>query len=85
QDHWVGVFREGETFDLSLDHLKTCVSFLENIKLFNSNLQVIDEAFEYLTVKDAKGEKGQYFTPRHVIDMAVKMLDPNDDEYIIDT
>ena len=51
----------------------------------NSNLQVIDEAFEYLAVEVGKGKKGQYFTPRHVIDMAVQMLDPKIDEYLIDT
>ena len=58
---------------------------MEDIKLFNSNLQVIDEAFEYLSVKAAKGEKGQYFTPRHVIDMCVKMLNPTIDDYVVDT
>ena len=67
------------------DHLKVCGSFLEDIKLFNSNLQVIDEAFEYLSIKAAKGEKGQYFTPRHVIDICVKMLNPTLDDYVIDT
>ncbi len=53
--------------------------------MFNSNLSVIDEAFEYLSLQAAKGEKGQYFTPRHVIDMCVKMQNPTLDEYIIDT
>ena len=61
------------------------MSSLQDIKLFNSNLQIIDEAFEYLVVKSAKGEKGQYFTPRHVIDMCVKMLNPKQGEYMIDT
>jgi type I restriction enzyme M protein len=61
------------------------VSFLQEIALFNSNLQVIDEAFEYLVTDVAKGAKGQYFTPRHVIDMAVKMLNPKGSEYMIDT
>src|SRR5690606_11602577 len=32
-----------------------------------------------------KGEKGQYFTPRYVIDMCVKMLNPKADETMIDT
>jgi type I restriction enzyme M protein len=82
---WPGVFDEGTKIDLEPDHLKVCASFLEDIKLFNSNLSVIDEAFEYLSIQAAKGEKGQYFTPRHVIDMAVKMLNPTLDEYIIDT
>jgi type I restriction enzyme M protein len=32
----------------------------------------------------AKTKKGQYFTPRHVIKMCIKMLNPRDKEYIID-
>jgi type I restriction enzyme M protein len=82
---WPGVFIDGDRINLEPDHLKVCGSFLEDIKLFNSNLQVIDEAFEYLAVKAAKGEKGQYFTVRHVIDMCVKMLNPTVDDYVIDT
>ena len=82
---WPGVFLDGEHIDLTPEHLITCGSYLENVKLFNSNLQVIDEAFEYLSKEVWKGKKGQYFTPRHVIDMAVKMLNPTADEYTIDT
>ena len=57
---------------------------MQDIKLFNSNLQIIDEAFEYLVKKTSKGEKGQFFTPRHVIDMCVKMIDPKKGETMID-
>ena len=85
KDQWEGVFPEYTTFELSESHLSVCVSSLQDIKLFNSNLQVIDEAFEYLVSKYAKGEKGQYFTPRHVIDMCVKMLNPKRTESMIDT
>ncbi len=82
---WPGVFLDGENIDLTPEHLVTCGSALENVKLFNSNLQVIDEAFEYLSVEVGKGKKGQYFTPRHAIDMCVKMLNPSVDETVIDT
>jgi len=82
---WVGVFPDESRIDLSPSHLSICVSSLQDVKLFNSNLQVIDEAFEYLVSKSSKGEKGQYFTPRHVIDMCVKMLNPQRGEYMIDT
>lgn len=82
---WKGVFLDGERIDLSPDALAVCVSFLQDIKLFNSNLQIIDEAFEYLSTQVAKGAKGQYFTPRYVIDMCVRMLNPKDMEYMIDT
>jgi len=84
KDKWTGVFPAESRIDLSPSHLSVCVSSLQDVKLFNSNLQIIDEAFEYLVSKSAKGEKGQYFTPRHVIDMCVKMLNPQPGEYMID-
>ena len=85
KSQWHGVFPEHSTFKLTDSHLAVCVSGLQDVKLFNSNLQIVDEAFEYLVSKDAKGEKGQYFTPRHVIDMCVKMINPKPGEKMIDT
>ncbi|MCK5059763.1 MAG: N-6 DNA methylase [Candidatus Pacebacteria bacterium] len=86
KEKWPGIFEKGEPLRITDEnHLQICVGFLQNVKLFNSNLQVIDEAFEYLVNKSAKGEKGQYFTPRNVIDMCVYMLNPKPSEYMIDT
>lgn len=82
---WEGVFPDGAKIDLTPSHLAVCVASLEGVKLFNSNLDVVDEAFEYLISKSSKGEKGQYFTPRYVIDMCVKMLNPQEHETLIDT
>lgn len=82
---WPGVFDDSSQIQLSPSHLSVSVASLQDIKLFNSNLQIIDEAFEYLVNKSSKGEKGQYFTPRHVIDMCVKMLNPKAGEYMVDT
>lgn len=81
---WEGVFGNDEKIKLSPSHLSVCISSLESVKLFNSNLEVIDDAFEYLVNKSAKSEKGQYFTPRYVIDMCVKMLNPKKHESMID-
>lgn len=85
KDKWRGIFGRDESIRLKPEHLLTCVSFLQDVKLFNANLQVIDEAFEYLITEVAKGKKGQYFTPRWVIDMCVKMLNPRIHERVIDT
>ena len=84
-EQWPGVFPAHSVFELSDSHLAVCVASLQDVKLFNSNLLVVDEAFEYLVNKSAKGEKGQFFTPRHVIDMCVRMLNPRRGEYMIDT
>lgn len=82
---WEGVFTDDSRIMLTPSHLSVCVSSLQDVKLFNSNLDVVDEAFEYLINKSSKGEKGQYFTPRYVIDMCVKMLNPSTKDTIIDT
>lgn len=81
---WPGTFFEQEIINLSPDHLSIVVGELETARLFGSDLSIIDEAFEYLIPEVAKGNKGQYFTPRHIIKMAVKMLDPKSNEYVID-
>jgi len=81
---WSGVFEQTEEIRLMDRHLTVCVSFLEKVKLFNSNLQIIDEAFEYLIPEVAKKKEGQFFTPRPVVDMIVKMLNPKTTEYVID-
>jgi type I restriction enzyme M protein len=87
QAEWKGIFPQSTTLSprMTPSHTAICISYLQNIKLFNSNLEVVDEAFEYLVNKSNKGEKGQYFTPRYVIDMCVKMLNPKPEEYMIDT
>lgn len=82
---WPGVFGDNAVIALTPSHLSVCVSSLQDVKLFNSNLDVLDDAFEYLMSKSQKGEKGQFFTPRYIIDMCVKMLNPKKDEKMIDT
>ena len=82
---WEGIFTEESKILLSPSHLAVCVATLQDIKLFNNNLDVVDDAFEYLMSKAQKGEKGQYFTPQYVIDMCVKMMNPTVGDKIIDT
>ena len=49
-----------------------------------SNLRIMDDAFEYLLPTEAKKKKGQFFTPRHVVEMCVRMLNPKRNEYVMD-
>jgi type I restriction enzyme M protein len=77
KQEWPGVFSEDEKIRLTPEHLQVCVGSLEEWKLFNSNLDVVDEAFEYLVNKSSKGEKGQYFTPREAIRAIVRCVRPD--------
>src|SRR3990167_4802788 len=84
---WRDTFETSDKIKLSPDRLNICIPFLEKFRLFETGLgelEIIDSAFEYLITEVSKGTKGQYFTPRHVIKMCVRMLNPKDNEYIID-
>ncbi|MEA2087397.1 MAG: N-6 DNA methylase, partial [Candidatus Caldatribacteriota bacterium] len=81
---WAGVFDSTDKIELMDTHLKICVSFLEKIKLFNSNLRIIDEAFKYLIPEESKKKEGQFFTPRPIQDMVTRMLNPKAYEFVID-
>lgn len=82
---WSDVFEKTDKIKLSPEHLSVCVGKLQDVRLYHSNLRIIDEAFEYLLTDVAKGKKGQYFTPRIVIDLCVQMLNPQKKEYVVDT
>lgn len=85
--HWTDTFESSDRIKLSPARLNVCVPFLENFRLFETGqgeLEIIDSAFEYLITEVSKGKKGQYFTPRHVIKMCIKILNPNPEEHVID-
>ncbi len=81
---WGDVFDAGDVLKLKGDALRLCAAALEPYSLTHTDLEVADAAFEYLINPEQKGQKGQYFTPRPVVKMAVKMLNPQDGELVID-
>ena len=83
-DEWPGIFRQGEDIELTKRHLQVCVGPIEGVHLTGSNLRIMDDAFEYLLPTEAKKKKGQFFTPRHVVEMCVRMLNPTRTEYVMD-
>ncbi len=56
--------------------LRTVVSHLEAINLNKTDLDVKGVAFEQFMDGFFKGDFGQYFTPREIIDFCVKMMKP---------
>ena len=84
-ERWPGIFLQQEKINLSPEHLNICIGPLQKtLFLDDKNIGVMDETFEYLMPDVAKAKQGQYFTPRYVIDMCVKMLNPKKNEYVID-
>lgn len=48
QMEWQGVFPDNSRLNMQPATVKSCVSELQDVKLFNSNLEVVDDAFEHL-------------------------------------
>jgi len=64
--------------------LKMCVSHLEAINFNKTDLDTKGVAFEQFLDGFFKGDFGQYFTPREIIQFAVEILKPTADDYVLD-
>ena len=63
--------------------LAVCVDTLSSIDMTNHD--VMGDAYEYaLGLMSSAGTLGQFRTPRHIIDMMVKLVEPNLDDEICD-
>ncbi len=82
--HWPGLIPPPAHSRLVDAHLAVCVSAFAHHQLSETSFEVMDGAFEFLVSRAAKGAKGQYFTPRHVVDFCVRMLQPRRGELLCD-
>ncbi|MBQ8140265.1 MAG: restriction endonuclease subunit M [Clostridia bacterium] len=64
--------------------LRTVVSHLEAINLNKTDLDVKGVAFEQFMDGFFKGDFGQYFTPRPIIEFCVKMMKPEQEHDVLD-
>lgn len=83
-EQWPGVFKNNDKIELKPTQLNICIGEMVGVRLLGSNLRILDDAFEYLIPSALKKKDGQFFTPRHVIDLCVRILNPKKREYILD-
>lgn len=81
---WPGVLGDEVQSRLTPEHLAVCVQALQDCSLCESHLEVLDGMFEYLVNHASKGSKGQFFTPRHVVDACVRIVSPSANELVLD-
>ncbi len=65
--------------------IKMCVEHLESINFSSTDLDTKGVAFERFLDGFFKGDFGQYFTPREIIQFCVAMMPPSADDYVLDT
>jgi type I restriction enzyme M protein len=84
KDQYPDVFSEHEKITASDSQLATVVSYLQQYSFLDAAHDVIGTAYEVYVASHLKGERGQFFTNRLVVDMMVRMLDPDDKSVILD-
>lgn len=60
------------------------VSQLQKYSLINTLADVKGTAFQTFVYAHERGERGEFFTPYPILELVVKMLDPKDNETVID-
>ena len=80
--------RDPEVFteDVKVDDspLFSVVNHLQGINLNKTDLDVKGVAFERFLGSYFKGDMGQYFTPRELVEFIIKMVEPDHEERILD-
>jgi type I restriction enzyme M protein len=78
------VIEVSDTIKLDKEAIAYVVGELQNYTLLESQRDVIAEAFETFIGYALKGAQGQFFTPRNIVRLLVKITDPKPDELVID-
>jgi type I restriction enzyme M protein len=78
------VFDESDTIKLDPDSLTYVVGELQNYSIMEADRDAIGDAFEVFIGPALRGSEGQFFTPRNVVEMMVKIVDPKPGERVID-
>ena len=81
---WPGICGGSPVMRLRPEHLCVCVAAIAGLHLADASLEVLDPLFEHLIGRASKGAKGQFFTPRHVIECCVRIVDPMPGESVLD-
>ncbi|WP_284743826.1 N-6 DNA methylase [Amycolatopsis sp. RTGN1] len=78
------LFPEDDRLDISGDTFRDLVSKLERFNLSKTGEDIKGIAFERFLGTTFRGNLGQYFTPRPVVDFMVSLLNPKEGELICD-
>jgi type I restriction enzyme M protein len=78
------VLDENDNINLDANSISYVVGELQNYCLIEAERDIIADAFETFIGHALKGGQGQFFTPRNVVKMMVDILDPDDEDLIVD-
>ena len=73
-----------DNLEVKPEVLYTVVEHLQGLSLNKTNLDVKGVAFEQFMESFFKGEHGAFFTPREIVNFAIKMMDIKNDDLVLD-
>ena len=71
------VFETDERIRLDDDSVSLVVSKLQHMAFMKTDSDIVGKSFEVFVPEELKGEKGEFFTPRPIVRMAVRMIAPS--------
>lgn len=74
QESYKYIFKGNEVIELNDTVLSYVVSELQRFSLVDTETDVKGEAYEEIVGPNLRGDRGEYFTPRNVCSMVIKML-----------
>lgn len=78
------LFEENEIIKIRETSFKAILKLLEKYNLSDTSDDVKGIAFEQFLGRTFRGELGQFFTPRTIVDFMIEVLDPQEGELICD-
>lgn len=78
------IFKGNEEISLSDRALAFIVSELAKYDFTRTEVDAKGVAYQELVGVNLRGDRGQYFTPRGVVKLVIEMLDPGEDETLLD-
>jgi len=78
------IFDKNDEIKLQPRSLAYIVGELQRYSFLDTNIDVKGKAYEELVGANLRGDRGEFFTPRNVQRMAIRMLDLRENERILD-
>ncbi len=79
------IFEENDIIKLHPRTVTYLTAELQKYALLTTDIDIKGKAYEELVGSNLRGDRGEFFTPRNVMKMAVAMINPKDTEKVLDS
>lgn len=79
------IFDVNDKINLTPRSLAYIVSELQRYSLLETDIDIKGKAYEEIVGANLRGDRGEFFTPRNIMKMVVEMINPQDNERVLDS